>query len=119
MVEIPARYPNYFLVGSKRKYLIGNEEGAWRGGAMGADVLSSPLYTGDVELLWRAHSVRDTRIVLETRLDADGGLVTGYIKYVQESAVGMFVDVAAGRDNVALPDNFDNVREEGAGKEGA
>ena len=119
MVEIPARYPNYFLVGSKRKYLIGNEEGAWRGGAMGADVLSSPLYTGDVELLWRAHSVRDTRIVLETRLDADGGLVTGYIKYVQESAVGMFVDVAAGRDNVALPDNFDNVREEGAGKEGS
>ena len=27
------------------------------------------------------------------RLEADDGLVTGYIEYVQESAVGMFVDV--------------------------
>ena len=56
--------PNYFLMGSKRNYIIGHEEGAWRGGAGGDDVLSSPLYTGDVEVLRRDHAVRDTRIVL-------------------------------------------------------
>ena len=31
----------------------------------------------------------------------------------------MFVDVFSGGDNVALPDDFDNVRDEGSGKEGA
>ena len=69
-------------MGSERNYLIGHEEGAWRGGAEGANVLSIPLYTGDVELLYRVHAMRDTRIVLETRLDADDGLVTGYIMIV-------------------------------------
>ena len=59
-------------------------------------MLSSPLYTGDVELLRRAHVVWDTRIVLDTRLDTNDSLVAGYIKYVQESVVGLFVDVAAG-----------------------
>ena len=60
-------------------------------------MLSSPLYTGDVELLRRAHAVRDTRIFLETGLDVDDGLVTGYIEYVQEIVVGLFVNVAAGK----------------------
>ena len=111
-----ATYPNYFLVGSEQNYIIEHKEGAWRGRAEGVDVLSIPLYKEDVELLRRSHSVQDTRIVLETRLDADDGLVTGYIEYVQESAVGLFVDVDVGGDNFTFPDDSDNVREEGAGK---
>ena len=99
LVEMLKPYPNYYLVGSEHNYLIGHETGAWRGGIEGDDLLQSLIYTGDVSLLKRAHAVQNDRIVLESRLDADDGLVTGYLEYVQRTALEKFGAAEANEDD--------------------
>lgn len=99
LVEMLKPYPNYYLVGSEHNYLIGHESGAWRGGMEGADLLKSPIYSGDVNLLKLAHAVQNDRIVLESRLDADDGLVTGYLEYVQRTALEKFGAAEANEDD--------------------
>ena len=94
MVELLRPYPNYYLVGSETNYLIGHEGGAWRGGVVGSDLLGCEeegrVFTGDAGLLRRAHAARDSHLILETRLDADDGLVAGYLEHVQRNAVELF-----------------------------
>jgi hypothetical protein len=100
-------YPNFFLVGSNNNfgasYGTGIEPGSWRNGMAGEDVLfgnvttnvtheyqrkyGTPIYTGDVSLLRRAHAQRSTKIILETRLDADDGLPSHYLEEIQSSAI--------------------------------
>jgi len=99
-------YRNYYLVGSENNYLIGHEVGSWRGGVEGDDVLRSPIYTGDVDLLRRAHEYQNERIVLETRLDADDGLTTGYLEYVQRTALEKF---GSGTTATTTENNYDEI----------
>ena len=93
-----------FVIGSNVNYLTGHEEGAWRGGIESREVLShdiipnlrsrthlvSEIYTGTVELLYRAKESEPHRIVLETRLDADDGLNEHFVEYVQKDAMRVF-----------------------------
>ena len=67
------------------------------------DVLQSPIYTGDVDLLRRAHEFQNDRIVLETRLDADDGLTTGYLEYVQRTALEKFGSTGTDGDSDERP----------------
>jgi hypothetical protein len=100
-------YPNFFLVGSNNNfgasYGTGIEPGSWRNGMAGEDVLfgnvttnvtheyqklyGTPIFTGDVSLLHVAHAQRASKIILETRLDADDGLPTHYLQEIQSSAI--------------------------------
>jgi len=93
-----------FVIGSSVNYLTGHEEGAWRGGIESREVLSHDIvpnlrsrthlvreiYTGTVELLYRAKESEPHRIVLETRLDADDGLNEHFVEYVQKDAMRVF-----------------------------
>lgn len=45
------------------------------------------IYTGNVTLLHLAHSLRNDKIILETRLDADDGLPLTYLEDIQQSAI--------------------------------
>ena len=112
MVELLRPYPNYYLVGSETNYLIGHEGGAWRGGVEGSDLLGCEeegrVFTGDAGLLRRAHAARDSHLILETRLDADDGLVAGYLEHVQRNAMELFGEggtegEAAGQEPRAPP----------------
>ena len=94
-----------FVIGSNINYLTGHEEGAWRGGIESGEVLSHDtvpnlrshssssrdIYTGAVELLYRAKKSEPHRIVLETRLDADDGLHEHFVDHVQKDAIRKFV----------------------------
>jgi hypothetical protein len=53
----------------------------------GNGTLSQYIYTGDIPMLQLAHKLRDERIILETRLDADDGLPGNYLENIQLSAV--------------------------------
>lgn len=114
MINMLRPFPNFFLVGSNNNfgasYGSGTHRGSWRSGHAGLDVLygnaSTPkkgkqhhhlnntkpeeqplIYTGNVALLQVAHSLRDDKIILETRLDADDGLPLTYLEFVQQSAI--------------------------------
>jgi hypothetical protein len=94
MEELLQPYPNFFLIGTNRNFLIANQkeggQGAWRGGIEGRDVLKAPIYTGHVPLLQHAHDSEYSKIVLQTRLDADDGLTDGYLQHVQSTALETF-----------------------------
>ena len=93
-----------FVIGSNVNYLTGHEVGAWRGGIESGEVLShdsvpnlgsklhstSNIFTGAVELLYRAKENEPYRIVLETRLDADDGLNEHFVDHVQKDAIRKF-----------------------------
>jgi len=90
-------YPNFFLVGSRHNFGIGKKQpGSWRGGEAGADVVSpeANIYTGDKRLLEEAHENRERKIVLETRLDADDGLPSHYLKKIQTKAISVLGNAA-------------------------
>jgi hypothetical protein len=92
MMQLLRPFPNFFLVGTNNNY-------PWRDGKAGNDILYgnvtvgvSPnekpnIYTGDISLLQFAHEHRGEKIILETRLDADDGLPSPYLDYVQTSAM--------------------------------
>ena len=54
------------------------------------DLLQSKIYTGNIERLQVAIALRNEKVVLETRLDADDGLHEKYIEYVQDIALKRF-----------------------------
>ena len=86
-------YPNFFVVGSNKNFLSGkgSQDGSWRGGEEGREILSSTIYSGDVSLLRGALKAESKQIVLETRLDADDGLTNKFVENIQESATHRFI----------------------------
>jgi len=52
---------------------------------------SARVFTGDLARLRRAHELRESVPVLETRLDADDGLHRGYLETVQTTALERFL----------------------------
>ena len=88
LVELLRPYPNFYLIGSNTNFLSGDHSppGAWRGGLEADEVLSNNIYCGDLELLRGAKAAEDTKIVLETRLDADDGLNIKFVEEIQKSA---------------------------------
>lgn len=76
--ERRASSPNTTSVIHLRRYnSTSSSEGKEKGG----------IYTGNVSLLHLAHSLRNDKIILETRLDADDGLPLSYLEHVQKSAM--------------------------------
>ncbi len=55
------------------------------------DLLKSKIYTGNIPKLKAAIALRELRLILETRLDADDGLHTKYIEYIQTEALNRFL----------------------------
>lgn len=91
LVELVRHHREVMLVGSNTNFGIGIKGGGWRGGQAGADVLLAEregrLYSGDINLVKRAHAARNDRVVLETRIDADDGLNTLYLESLQRDAL--------------------------------
>jgi len=85
LVALLQPYPNYYLVGSNHNYGTA-DDGSWRDGSEGRNVLESNIYTGNMDWLKQAHLLREERPILETRLDADDGIHKLYLQYVQYSA---------------------------------
>jgi hypothetical protein len=80
-------YPNFYLVGSNQNYQTGQGPGSWRDGTEGQDLFSNVIYTGNAEWLRQAHGQRNSKPILETRLDADDGIHKAFLQYVQYSAL--------------------------------
>ena len=87
LISLLKPYSFIYLVASNVNYGIGVNPGGWRGGEAGEDVLQSRVYTGNMTLLRQAHAARESRGVLETRLDADDGLHLHYLEMIQEQAL--------------------------------
>ena len=70
------------------------------------DLLQSKIYTGNIERLHVAIALRNEKVVLETRLDADDGLHEKYIEYVQDIALKRFqpFDRSTDSDDTMIPD---------------
>lgn len=91
-------HSNIYVVASNCNYSFGNGGSmwcwgggkSWRDGAEPRDVLTSNVYSGDMHKLHQAMALRDDRIVLETRLDADDGLHQYYLQYMQYVALNRF-----------------------------
>jgi len=108
LVDLVRHRREVLLVGSNTNYGIGVKGGGWRGGQAGADVLLAAregrLYSGDVELVRRAHAARNDRVVLETRLDADDGLNMLYLESLQRDALeDLFSGYEEGGGAIELP----------------
>jgi len=86
LIAVVQPYPFIYVVASNKNYGIGQEVGGWRGGEEGTDVLSSTVYTGNMTWLKLAHDSRNSRGVLETRLDADDGFNIKYLEGVEQDA---------------------------------
>ena len=86
-------YDNFYLVASNENFLINPESpGAWRDGAEGMDILKAKIYTGNLTVLHQAIALRESRPILETRLDADDGLHRLFVEYIQLVAAQRFLD---------------------------
>jgi len=80
-------YGNIYIVASLNNFRINRQfPGAWRGGAEGADLAKSRIYTGNQKRLEEAMVLHEKAIVLETRLDADDGLHFQYLEHLQQRA---------------------------------
>lgn len=91
LIEAVQDHPNIYVVASNNNFLITpDDEGSWRDGAEGMDLLKSKIYTGNITKLHQAMALRNERPVLETRLDADDGLHKHFIKYIQVVAMQRF-----------------------------
>lgn len=91
MVRLMRPYPNFFLVGSNLNFGVGVRPGSWRGGEAGAHILEErddvSVFAGSLELLKYAHLMREHKIVVETRLDADDGLPFHFLEAMANTAV--------------------------------
>ncbi|CAJ1947781.1 unnamed protein product [Cylindrotheca closterium] len=83
MIEAMKPYPHFYLVGSNNNFMINKNNGSWKGGEEGKDLLNSTIFTGNLTWLQQAMALRNELPVLETRLDADDGLHQMYLDYVQ------------------------------------
>lgn len=73
-------YPYYVLVASNA-----NPEG-FRGDHAVADILPENVWSGSFELIQQYHQAAQSRIVLESRLDADDGIHHRFVEYMQTMA---------------------------------
>lgn len=87
LIGLVEPYDFIYVVASNVNFGVGQREGGWRGGEAGRDVLSSRIYSGDRTRLEQAHSARETRAVLETRIDVDDGLHLEYFENIQAEAL--------------------------------
>lgn len=85
MLEAVRDHPNVYIVASNRNFF-----GFWRDGTEPLDLIQSPIYSGNMHKLQQAMALREERIVLETRLDADDGLHQYYLQYMQYVALSRF-----------------------------
>jgi hypothetical protein len=91
LIEAVKDHPNIYLVASNNNFLISpGDQGSWRDGAEGMDLLKSKIYTGNITKLNQAIALRNDLPVLETRLDADDGLHKYFIQYIQMVAMKRF-----------------------------
>lgn len=70
-------YPNIILIGSNE-----NPEG-FRLHASVEDITPRTVWSGSYELVQRYHNEAQSRIVIETRLDADDALHFGFVEYAE------------------------------------
>lgn len=77
LISMLKDYPNILLIGSNA-----NPEG-FRHDASVQDVSPANVWSGSYELLCRYHAAAQSRIVIETRLDADDGLHYGFVELAQ------------------------------------
>mmetsp|Transcript_16225 Transcript_16225/g.24334 ORF Transcript_16225/g.24334 Transcript_16225/m.24334 type:complete len:408 (+) Transcript_16225:61-1284(+) len=102
-----------FVVSSNKNYK--HNYGSWRGGAEMREVLSHAdadtdittslssasissrggIHTGNIHLLHRIKDLEASKIMLQTRLDADDGLHLKYLEHIQKDALERFVVPAA------------------------
>jgi hypothetical protein len=70
-------------------YVIASNEnpGGFRSTAYMSDIQPATVWNGDYARLLRAHQASQTRLVLESRLDADDGLYTDFVTNLQMEAV--------------------------------
>ena len=87
LITLVEPYDFIYVVASNVNFGVGHQAGGWRGGEAGRDVLSSKLYSGNRTRLEQAHSAREMRAVLETRIDADDGLQLEYLEHLQVEAL--------------------------------
>mmetsp|Transcript_3513 Transcript_3513/g.5355 ORF Transcript_3513/g.5355 Transcript_3513/m.5355 type:complete len:431 (+) Transcript_3513:139-1431(+) len=80
LVELLVPYPNFLLVGSNS-----NPEGFRHAYAV-KDITNSSLFSGSLEVLQRFHDVSQSRILIESRLDADDGLHFRFVDFIQTMA---------------------------------
>ena len=87
LLHLTKPYDNIYVIASNHNFRI-NEEfpGAWRDGAQAADLQSSRIYSGDAHRLSQALALVEDVLILDTRLDADDGLHTDYLRTVQSLA---------------------------------
>lgn len=77
LIAMIQQYPNILLVGSNQ-----NPEG-FRHRASVVDITPSNVWSGSYELLRRFHNEAQSRMLIETRLDADDGLHFAFVEYTQ------------------------------------
>lgn len=80
LLQMLKDHRNYIVVASNA-----NPEGFRHEQAM-EDVTEISVWVGDLNLVRESHANAQTRIVLETRLDADDGLHTNFVEYMQKAA---------------------------------
>jgi Putative rhamnosyl transferase len=80
LLELLRDYPNYFVVASNV-----NPEGFRHIQSM-SDITEASVWVGDLKQLRNFHAAAQSRIVLESRLDADDGLHTSFVDYMQRTA---------------------------------
>lgn len=73
MIQVLQPHDNFYLVASNQNFMINKQNGSWRDGGEGYDLLQSKIYTGNITKLHQAIALRNDRPILETRLDADDG----------------------------------------------
>lgn len=77
LIAMIQQYPNILLVGSNE-----NPEG-FRHHASVVDITPTNVWSGSYELLRRFHNEAQSRMLIETRLDADDGLHFAFVEYTQ------------------------------------
>ena len=82
-------YPHFYLIGSNVNMNL-DSESSWKDDKQGKIILQSPIHSGDVTLLRQAYVMRHSRPLLETRLDADDGLHSEFLEYLQTCATKRF-----------------------------
>jgi hypothetical protein len=95
LVALLQPHPNFFLIGSNNNfaasYGTGIDPGSWRGGHAGQDALNAThvMYTPKKHrhMIVKAHMLRNDKMTIETRVDADDGLPLDYLEAVQRRAV--------------------------------
>mmetsp|Transcript_296 Transcript_296/g.724 ORF Transcript_296/g.724 Transcript_296/m.724 type:complete len:492 (+) Transcript_296:26-1501(+) len=92
LVQLVRSHDNFYVVASNLNFIFGSagREGSWRDGKEGMDLLHSKIYTGNIDRLKAAIALRNEKVVLETRLDADDGLHENFIEYIQDVALKRF-----------------------------